>query len=64
MEQNFIDYAADFYGPFSVDEFAERLGVATSELMEYLFDLIDENYDAISEEMGYNKVEELDDGEE
>ena len=61
MEQNFLDYAADFYGPFSVDEFAERLGISTPELMEYLCDLLDENYDDIAEEMRYINVEEIED---
>jgi predicted ArsR family transcriptional regulator len=62
LNLEFLESLSDFYGSFSVDELAERLGVSTVELLEYLEDLLDESYDSLSEEMGYS--EETDEEED
>ena len=51
----FIDCMADYYGEYTVDELAERLNLSTIELLEFVSDPIDENFDALAEEMEYNK---------
>ena len=64
MPIEFIESVADFYGGFTVDELAERLGVTTFELFEYFDGLLDENYDDLSEEMEYNNEGETDEEDE
>jgi predicted ArsR family transcriptional regulator len=61
MDTEVLQIVADFYGGFTVDELAERLGVPTVEMIDYLEDLVDENFDALAEEMEY---EENDAGDE
>jgi hypothetical protein len=60
----FLEAFADFYGEFSLDEVADRLGLPTIELVEYFEDLVDENSDDISEEMSYNELKDEEDDEE
>jgi hypothetical protein len=50
-----LEYIADFYGDSTLDEFSDRLGITTFEMIEYLSDLIDDNIDDLEEEMLYNK---------
>ena len=62
LNHDFLECVSDFYGSFSVDELSERLGVSTIELLEYLEDLLDDNYDSLSDEMSYS--EETDEEED
>ncbi len=56
LSDDFLDHVADFYGDFTVDQLAERLGLTTTELMEELEPLIDDNLFDLMEEMGYEEV--------
>lgn len=51
LSEVFLEACADFYGSFTVDELAERLGVPTVELLVEVEHLIDDNSDALEEEM-------------
>lgn len=55
---DFLEAFADFYGSWSLDEVADRLGVSTVDLVTYIDGLIDDNYDDLSEEMSYNEEEQ------
>jgi hypothetical protein len=57
-----LDAFADFYGDYAFDEIADRLGVTTAELAGYFEDLVEDNFDALNEEMLYE--EESEDEEE
>lgn len=60
----FLKAFADFYGSFSLDEIAERLGLDTVDVVEYFDDEIDNNLDFFQEEMGYIDEEDEDEGED
>ncbi len=61
LDIEFLESVADFYGSVSVDEFVERLGVSTTDLMEIVEDLIFNNLDTITEEMEYDTNEAVED---
>lgn len=63
VTNEFLEAFADFYGDHTLDELADRLGVSSYELAAFAEDLIDDNFDDISEEMEYNsETDEEDDG--
>lgn len=54
LDVEFLEQVADYYGGFTVEQFAEKLGLDPEELMEEVGHLIDANLDVIREEMGYD----------
>jgi ribosome assembly protein YihI (activator of Der GTPase) len=60
LDIEFLEQVADYYGSFSLDEFAERLGVSSVDVVMYVEDLLDRNLDVVKEEMGITD----DDGED
>lgn len=45
----------DYFGDWSLDEFAEMVGVPTSELMGYIADSVEESLDIVEEEMNWKE---------
>jgi hypothetical protein len=61
LDIEFLEQVADYYGSFSLDEFAERLGVSSVELLEEIEHLVEDSEDALREEMGMESEEDEDD---
>lgn len=58
LSNTFLDTMGDYYGSWTFEEFAELVGVPTSELMGYLSDSVEESLDIVEEEMGWKEPED------
>lgn len=65
LDEELLEHVADFYGSFTLDELAERLGLETVEVIYELEYWIEQRLDGLEEEMGYSyNIDEDEDEEE
>jgi len=57
FSETFLEAFADFYGSFTLDEIAERLGLPVVEIAAELEYYIDQNLDLLEEEMSIDEKE-------